>query len=130
MEPKKIIRKVFTTPDWKEAARPRVSSASNHFLIDTNREMVFCRHCRDLCDAIELADFTMYWCSDKLCENIFEAEVIGGRLQAADEALDARLFAPAEIPWQILAFSSTRDALRDYLGKCAPAPPPPGPRTP
>lgn len=72
MERKKIIRKVFTTPDWKEVARPRVSAASNHFLIDTNREMVFCRHCRDLCDAIELADFTMYWCPNKLCENVYE----------------------------------------------------------
>jgi hypothetical protein len=40
MERKTIIRKVFTTPDWKEVARPRVSSASNHFLIDTNREPV------------------------------------------------------------------------------------------
>jgi ADP-ribose pyrophosphatase YjhB (NUDIX family) len=61
---------------------------------------------------------------------VYQAEVISGQLQAADEALDARLFAPPEIPWQDLAFSSTRDALRDYLGKCAPAPPPPGPRTP
>jgi hypothetical protein len=44
--------------------------------------------------------------------------------------LDARLFAPAEIPWQDLAFSSTRDALRDYLGKRAPDLPSPGPRIP
>jgi hypothetical protein len=27
----------------------------------------------------------------------------------------AGLFAPAEIPWQDLAFSSTRDALQDYF---------------
>ncbi|MDZ7599507.1 MAG: hypothetical protein U5J82_14755 [Desulfobacterales bacterium] len=27
----------------------------------------------------------------------------------------AGLFAPAEIPWQDLAFFSTRDALQDYL---------------
>ena len=61
---------------------------------------------------------------------VYEAEVTAGRLQAADEALDARLFAPAEIPWQDLAFSSTRDALRDYLDKRAPAQAPPEPRTP
>ncbi|MCG6905149.1 MAG: hypothetical protein LJE63_00890 [Desulfobacteraceae bacterium] len=67
---------------------------------------------------------------DKPLLAAYQAEAVGGGLQAADEALDARLFAPAEIPWQDLVFPSTRDALRDYLGKCAPAPPPLGPRTP
>jgi ADP-ribose pyrophosphatase YjhB (NUDIX family) len=61
---------------------------------------------------------------------VYAAEVIGGRLQAADEALDARLFAPAEIPWQDLAFSSTRDALQDYLRVDAAALPPLRPATP
>lgn len=56
---------------------------------------------------------------------VYEADVLGGRLQAADEALDARLFAPADIPWDALAFSSTRDALQDYLQKHAPAHLPP-----
>jgi ADP-ribose pyrophosphatase YjhB (NUDIX family) len=32
-----------------------------------------------------------------------------------EESLEARWFAPAEIPWADLAFSSTGDALRDYL---------------
>lgn len=32
-----------------------------------------------------------------------------------DESLEARWFAPAEIPWADLAFPSTQDALRDYL---------------
>jgi ADP-ribose pyrophosphatase YjhB (NUDIX family) len=61
---------------------------------------------------------------------VYQAEVIGGRLQAADEALDARLFGPEEIPWQDLAFSSTRDALRDYLRARAGANPPLRPAIP
>jgi 8-oxo-dGTP diphosphatase len=31
------------------------------------------------------------------------------------EVLEARYFDPAEIPWQALAFPSTRDALRDWV---------------
>lgn len=46
---------------------------------------------------------------------IYAAKVIGGTLQAADEALEAGLFTPADIPWEQLAFSSTRDALHDYF---------------
>jgi ADP-ribose pyrophosphatase YjhB (NUDIX family) len=61
---------------------------------------------------------------------VYAAEVIGGQLEAADEALDARLFAPAEIPWQDLAFSSTRDALQDYLRVSAAANPPLRPANP
>ena len=46
---------------------------------------------------------------------VYTAEVIGGVLAAADEALDARIFAPKEIPWHDLAFVSTRAALNDYI---------------
>jgi len=46
---------------------------------------------------------------------VYGAAVIGGELRAADEALEVRLFAPRAIPWERIAFSSTRDALRDYL---------------
>jgi ADP-ribose pyrophosphatase YjhB (NUDIX family) len=38
----------------------------------------------------------------------FEAEVVGGELAAADDALDAAFFRPDELPE--LAFASTRDA--------------------
>ena len=48
---------------------------------------------------------------------VYEAVVRDGFLQAADESLAAGMFAPAEIPWEKLAFSSTRDALGDYLKK-------------
>jgi ADP-ribose pyrophosphatase YjhB (NUDIX family) len=52
---------------------------------------------------------------------VFLGEVIGGRPQVDDESLDLRVFAPAEIPWDDLAFPSTRQALRDYLQATAPA---------
>jgi mutator protein MutT len=46
---------------------------------------------------------------------VFSAEWQGGELHAADECLEVRSFSPAEIPWDELAFSSIRDALRDYV---------------
>ncbi len=47
---------------------------------------------------------------------VYAAEVIGGELAAADECAEARIFLPGEIPWDDLAFDSTRDALKDYIG--------------
>lgn len=46
---------------------------------------------------------------------VYAALRLGGELQCDDESLDARWFAPAEIPWTELAFPSTDAALRDYL---------------
>jgi 8-oxo-dGTP diphosphatase len=46
---------------------------------------------------------------------VYAAEVIGGTLAAADECEEAQIFLPHEIPWDELAFDSTRDALRDYV---------------
>jgi ADP-ribose pyrophosphatase YjhB (NUDIX family) len=46
---------------------------------------------------------------------VYTASPIGGTPRAADEALEIGLFQAGEIPWQELAFPSTRDALRDYL---------------
>ena len=43
----------------------------------------------------------------------FEAQVVGGTLAAADDALEAGFFGPAELPE--LAFESTRDAARRVL---------------
>jgi 8-oxo-dGTP diphosphatase len=45
----------------------------------------------------------------------YVAEVIAGRPGGGDETLEARIFRPDEIPWEEIAFTSTRDALRDYL---------------
>jgi len=47
---------------------------------------------------------------------VYSATRIGGELCTDEESLEARLFSPEEIPWTELAFRSTQDALRDYLG--------------
>jgi ADP-ribose pyrophosphatase YjhB (NUDIX family) len=46
---------------------------------------------------------------------VYAAQVVGGKLAAGDESVEARVFAPAEIPWNDLAFDSTKDALKDYI---------------
>jgi len=46
---------------------------------------------------------------------VFAAQWVGGELSAADECLEVCTFTPEEIPWKDLAFSSIRDALKDYL---------------
>ena len=51
---------------------------------------------------------------------VYAAEVVGGRPEAADECLEVRTFAPEEIPWDDLAFESTREALRDYVRRFFP----------
>lgn len=48
---------------------------------------------------------------------VFLCTAVGGTLTAADESLEARAFAASEIPWDQLAFRSTREALQDYLGQ-------------
>jgi ADP-ribose pyrophosphatase YjhB (NUDIX family) len=51
---------------------------------------------------------------------VYAAEVVGGRPETGDECLEVRAFAPEEIPWDDLAFESTRDALRDYVRRFFP----------
>jgi 8-oxo-dGTP diphosphatase len=46
---------------------------------------------------------------------VYAATAIGGTLSADDESLEAAEITAAEIPWDDLAFRSTREALRDYL---------------
>ena len=46
---------------------------------------------------------------------VFLGEVTGGSLRMDDESLEIRPFPPSEIPWDDLAFPSTRTALQDYL---------------
>lgn len=45
----------------------------------------------------------------------YSARVVGGELRAGDECLEVRTFAPAEIPWDELAFETTREAIGDYV---------------
>ena len=46
---------------------------------------------------------------------VYAATSIGGALCTDDECLEARLFARDEIPWEELAFRSTREALEEYF---------------
>ena len=51
---------------------------------------------------------------------VYSGTAIGGELCTDDECLEARLFGAQEIPWDALAFRSTRDALIDYYSKAGP----------
>ncbi|MGE0827234.1 MAG: NUDIX domain-containing protein [Candidatus Binatia bacterium] len=46
---------------------------------------------------------------------VYLATVIGGELRAQDETLEVDTFAPENIPWDELAFPSTREALNDFI---------------
>jgi ADP-ribose pyrophosphatase YjhB (NUDIX family) len=46
---------------------------------------------------------------------VYRARVLGGTLRASDDVCDARLVTPQDIPWDRLAFASTRAALSDWL---------------
>ncbi len=46
---------------------------------------------------------------------VYAATMLGGTLCVDDECLEAAAFNEAEVPWNSLAFPSTRDALRDYF---------------
>tara|TARA_B100000949_G_C14166871_1_gene401577 strand:- start:112 stop:678 length:567 start_codon:yes stop_codon:yes gene_type:complete len=45
---------------------------------------------------------------------VYAATVTGGELRPEDESLEAAWFERADIPWNELAFRSTREALEDY----------------
>jgi ADP-ribose pyrophosphatase YjhB (NUDIX family) len=46
---------------------------------------------------------------------VYSATMIGGCLGCDEEGLEARFFEPHEIPWDELAFRSTREALERFL---------------
>jgi ADP-ribose pyrophosphatase YjhB (NUDIX family) len=46
------------------------------------------------------------------------AEYVSGVLTAGDETLEARVFGLKEIPWPQIAFSSTKEALPEYITQC------------
>jgi ADP-ribose pyrophosphatase YjhB (NUDIX family) len=46
---------------------------------------------------------------------VYVAQVEGGELGAGDECVEAAIFTQSEIPWDDLAFDSTRDAIQDYV---------------
>jgi len=52
---------------------------------------------------------------------VYSATAVAGTLATDDEGLEVRVFEPPEIPWDELAFRSTREALRDYLASATPS---------
>ena len=46
---------------------------------------------------------------------VYAATVVGGTLACDDESLEARFFHADDIPWDELAFQSTREALAAFL---------------
>jgi ADP-ribose pyrophosphatase YjhB (NUDIX family) len=46
---------------------------------------------------------------------VYRGDLLDGEPTALDESLEARLFPPAAIPWEELAFPTTRMAVRDYV---------------
>jgi ADP-ribose pyrophosphatase YjhB (NUDIX family) len=54
---------------------------------------------------------------------VYHGEVIGGEPAALDESLEYGLFHPAELPWEQLAFATTRMAFTDYVRRLGLTPP-------
>ena len=48
---------------------------------------------------------------------VYVATMTGGCMECDDEGLEAQWFAPDAIPWDELAFRSTKDALAEYLAR-------------
>ena len=46
---------------------------------------------------------------------IYELVILSGDLRTCEETLDAKWFKLAEIPWEDLAFPSTRDSLETWV---------------
>jgi hypothetical protein len=51
---------------------------------------------------------------------VYAADVLGGEIRPAAEDLEVACFAPEDVPWDELAFPSTRDALRDFIRRYYP----------
>jgi ADP-ribose pyrophosphatase YjhB (NUDIX family) len=48
---------------------------------------------------------------------VYAAEIVSGEPSARDESLALEAFPPSRIPWEELAFPSTRDAIHVYLDR-------------
>jgi len=48
---------------------------------------------------------------------VYVASIMGGTVAIDDESSEARFFPPDTIPWDELAFRSTYEALREFLGR-------------
>ena len=45
----------------------------------------------------------------------YRGSVVGGKASLSPESQEVRAFLPEDVPWEELAFTSTKDALRDYI---------------
>ncbi len=45
---------------------------------------------------------------------VYLARAVGGEIQTSGEAQEVKSFGPGEIPWENLAFRSTKEALKDW----------------
>jgi ADP-ribose pyrophosphatase YjhB (NUDIX family) len=45
----------------------------------------------------------------------YRGKVVGGHLQADDDVSEARWFGAGDLPWDELAFETTRESLREWL---------------
>jgi ADP-ribose pyrophosphatase YjhB (NUDIX family) len=45
----------------------------------------------------------------------YRGRAVGGQMQANDDVSDARWFGVGELPWDELAFETTRESLREWL---------------
>lgn len=54
---------------------------------------------------------------------VYHGVVVGGELAAMDESLEAGLFPPTALPWDELAFATTRQAVSDYVRRLGLEPP-------
>ncbi len=59
----------------------------------------------------------------------FEARIVGGAPRTTRESLETRAYAPAEIPWDEIAFETSVRALRDWVAQVRPDLPLPDPST-
>jgi len=50
-----------------------------------------------------------------VCVVVYLAEPGAGSARVSEEAIEVRYFAPDQIPWDDLAFPTTRDALTDWV---------------
>ncbi len=50
----------------------------------------------------------------------FEARIVGGTATVTPEALEIRTFAPPDIPWEEIAFTTSTWALRDWVRRVRP----------
>ena len=48
---------------------------------------------------------------------VYAGPVVDGSPSAGDETLEVRLVKPQEVPWEELAFDTTRQAIRDFLAR-------------